>query len=320
MGEVVEPNLDTKVGISRGLKQTYMRFSNSIGMLLRNNKARVGFTILVLLILFAVTGLFFSPYPPNAYLFAKSLPPNDVNILGTTGYGQDVFSQLIAGAAPTLLVAFSVGLLGTLISLAVGILSGFSGKKVNSIINAVVNIFLVVPGVLLIMLFGTYFLGIHRNLGYLSTIIILIVTGWAFGARTFRSITLSISKREYVLSSILIGESRVSIIFRQITRAIMPVVVSNFFFTAMYGTMGLTFVEYLGVGNLEQVNWGTMLYWAINNEAYLTGQWWWILPPSIMISFLMFAFILLNFGLDEIANPSLRVYGKKKVKNGENSA
>ena len=320
MGEVVEPNLDTKVGISRGLKQTYLRFSNSIGMLLRNNKARVGFTILVLLILFAVTGLFFSPYPPNAYLFAKSLPPNDVNILGTTGYGQDVFSQLIAGAAPTLLVAFSVGLLGTLISLAVGILSGFSGKKVNSIINAVVNIFLVVPGVLLIMLFGTYFLGIHRNLGYLSTIIILIVTGWAFGARTFRSITLSISKREYVLSSILIGESRVSIIFRQITRAIMPVVVSNFFFTAMYGTMGLTFVEYLGVGNLEQVNWGTMLYWAINNEAYLTGQWWWILPPSIMISFLMFAFILLNFGLDEIANPSLRVYGKKKVKNGENSA
>lgn len=101
----------------------------------------------------------------------------------------------------------------------------------------------------------------------------------------------------------------------------MPVIVSNFFFTAMYGVMGLTFVEYLGVGNLSQVNWGTMLYWAINDEAYLTGQWWWILPPSLMISALMFSFILLNFGLDEIANPSLRMYNKKKrkVKDAANS-
>ena len=320
MSEVLENRVNAKAGLSKGLRHLYAGITSSMGMLLRNSKAKVGFTILILLGIFAAVGIFLSPYPPNAYLFAKSLPPNRINILGTTGYGQDVFSQLIAGAAPTLLVAFSVGLLGTLISLAVGILSGFSGKRVNSVINAVVNIFLVVPGVLLIMLFGTYFLGIHRNLGYLSTIIILIVTGWAFGARTFRSITLSISKREYVLSSILIGESRVSIIFRQITRAIMPVVVSNFFFTAMYGTMGLTFVEYLGVGNLEQVNWGTMLYWAINNEAYLTGQWWWILPPSIMISFLMFGFILLNFGLDEIANPSLRIYMKKKARKVDESA
>ena len=54
-----------------------------------------------------------------------------------------------------------------------------------------------------------------------------------------------------------------------------------------------------------------MLYWAINNEAYLTGLWWWILPPSIMISILMFSFILMNFGMDEIANPSLRRFKTK---------
>ena len=81
--------------------------------------------------------------------------------------------------------------------------------------------------------------------------------------------------------------------------------------------MGLTFVEYLGVGNLLQVNWGTMLYWAINNEAYLTGLWWWILPPSFMISILMFSFILLNFGMDEIGNPSLRRFNSKKNKKGD---
>jgi peptide/nickel transport system permease protein len=57
-----------------------------------------------------------------------------------------------------------------------------------------------------------------------------------------------------------------------------------------------------------------MLYWAINNEAYLVGEWWWILPPAILIAVLMFSFILLNFGMDEIANPALRVFKIKKNK------
>ena len=287
---------------------------NPLKILLSNGKAKAGFIMLVALILFAILGQFFSPYNPTKYEFARGMPPSYAHLLGTTIYGQDVFSQLFYGAAPTLMVGFAVGVLGTLISIAVGISAGFASERVNTVITGIINIFLIIPGVLLIMLFGSFFLGLHQSLGYLPTILILIITGWAFGARTFRSITLSIAKRDFILSSILIGESRFSIIFRQIIRAIFPVIISNFFFTAMYGTMGLTFVEYLGVGNLLQVNWGTMLYWAINNEAYLTGMWWWILPPSFMISILMFSFILLNFGMDEIGNPSLRRF-KSKNKN-----
>ncbi|AGO60120.1 MULTISPECIES: ABC transporter permease [Ferroplasma] len=286
-------------------------------LLLINNKAKAGFVILVGMIIFSVLGQFFAPYNPNKYEFARSAPPTYAHLLGTTVYGQDVFSQLFYGAAPTLLVGFAVGFMGTFISIFVGISAGFASERVNNIVSGVINIFLIIPGVLLIMLFGSYFLGIHESLGYLPTILILVITGWAFGARTFRSITLSIAKRDFILSSMLIGESRLSIIFRQIIRAIFPVIVSNFFFTAMYGTLGLTFVEYLGVGNLLQINWGTMLYWAINNEAYLTGLWWWILPPSFMISILMFSFILLNFGMDEIGNPSLRRFDSKKNKKGE---
>lgn len=298
----------------KGILSLIKKILDPLAILLQNNKAKVGFTMLIAMVVFAIVGIFYTPYSPNAYLFAKSLGPSSDHLLGTTVYGQDVFSQLLGGAAPTLMIGFSVGIIGTLISVSVGVFSGFASKRVNEAINAVVNVFLVIPGVLLIMLFGSYFLGMHQNLGYLPTIIILVVTGWAFGARTFRSVTLSVGKRDFILSSILIGENRINIIFRQIIKSIMPVIVSNFFFTAMYGTMGLTFVEYLGVGNLQQVNWGTMLYWAINNEAYLVGEWWWIIPPAIMISMLMFAFILLNFGMDQIANPSLRVFARKKSK------
>jgi peptide/nickel transport system permease protein len=286
-------------------------------ILLTNNKSKAGFILLASLIIFGILGQFFTPYNPNKYEFTGGMAPSYAHILGTTVYGQDVFSQLFYGAAPTLMVGLAVGIIGTSISIAVGISAGFASERVNAFITGIINIFLIIPGVLLIMLFGSFFLGIHKSLGYLPTILILIITGWAFGARTFRSITLSIAKRDFILSSVLIGESRLSIIFRQIIRAIFPVIISNFFFTAMYGTMGLTFVEYLGVGNLLQINWGTMLYWAINNEAYLTGMWWWILPPSFMISILMFSFILLNFGMDEIGNPSLRRFDSKKSKKNK---
>ncbi len=300
-----------------GISFKFNKIIKPLKILLTNNKAKVGFIILTGMMVFGVLGQFLAPYNPNRYEFVRSMPPSYSHLLGTTVYGQDVFSQLFYGAAPTLLVGFSVGIIGTFISIFVGISAGFASERVNNIVTGIINIFLIIPGVLLIMLFGSYFLGIHQSLGYLPTILILVITGWAFGARTFRSITLSIAKRDFILSSMLIGESRLSIIFRQIIRAIFPVIISNFFFTAMYGTMGLTFVEYLGVGNLLQVNWGTMLYWAINNEAYLTGLWWWILPPSFMISILMFSFILLNFGMDEIGNPSLRRFNSKKNKKGD---
>ena len=304
----------TRAGSYAKVFHKVMHIFSPVGILVQNNKSKTGFILLVGIIIFAIVGIFYTPYNPNAYLFARGLPPSSTHLLGTTAYGQDVFSELLGGGAPTLLVGFSVGLLGTLVAVIIGLLAGFSSDRTNSIINSVINIFLVIPGVLLIMLLGTFFLGIHQSLGYLSIIVILLVTGWAFGARTFRSVTMSVAKRDFITSSRLIGESKFSIIFRQIIKVIFPVIVSNFFFTAMYGTMGLTFVEYLGVGNLLQVNWGTMLYWAINNEAYLTGLWWWILPPSIMISILMFSFILMNFGMDEIANPSLRRFKTKSEK------
>ncbi len=304
-----------KLNRSKNVIHNTIKLFGPIGILLQNNKSKAGFILLLVIIAFAIVGIFYTPYNPNAYLFARGAPPTIAHPLGTTAYGQDVFSQLLGGAAPTLMIAFSVGLLGTMVAVIVGLLAGFSSERTNSIINSIINIFLVIPSVLLIMLLGTFFLGIHESLSYISIILILLVTGWAFGARTFRSITMSIAKRDFITSSKLIGESKFSIIFRQIIKVMFPVIVSNFFFTAMYGTMGLTFVEYLGVGNLLQVNWGTMLYWAINNEAYLTGLWWWILPPSIMISILMFSFILMNFGMDEIANPSLRRFKLKHTKS-----
>lgn len=282
--------------------------SSPLYLLLGNRKSKIGIVLFSAFIFLGVFGGLLSPYNPNSTAFASNLGPSLAHPLGTTSYGQDVFSQVLTGIGPTFAVGLLVGLLATVFSIIIGISAGFSSERVSSAINAFINVFLVIPGILIIMLFGTFFLGAHETLGYISMILILALTGWAWGARTFRSQTLSTAKSDYIISSILIGERRISVIFRQIIRALFPIIISNFFFTSIYGVMGLTFVEYLGIGNLLQINLGTMLYWSLNNEAYLTGEWWWILPPSFLISLLMFTFVLINFGVDEISNPSLRTY------------
>lgn len=284
-------------------------FRNSVlGLLWNNKKSRIGAIILLIYAFIGIFGRVLSPYNPSKYLFAPNLPPSPAHLLGTTAYGQDVFSQILTGIGPTVAVGILTGIIATAISVVAGISAGFSSARVSAAINAVTNVFLVIPGILIIMLFGAFFLGDHKTLGYIAMVLILSLTGWAWGARTLRSQTLSTAKSDFITSSLLIGEKRMSIIFRQIIRALFPIIMSNFFFTAIYGVMGLAFVEYLGVGNLLEVNLGTTLFWAINNQAYITGAWWWILPPGFLISLLMFAFVLINFGVDEISNPSLRKY------------
>jgi len=127
-----------------------------------------------------------------------------------------------------------------------------------------------------------------------------------------RSLVLSLRRREYILSSDLIGESKLSIIFNQIIPNNLPFIASNFFFTAIYGIAGFTFIYYFGLGSLTQVNWGTMLYWSLGGEAYLRGLWWWYIPPGLMIGLVAFSFALINIGIDRVANPRLRIWDVKK--------
>lgn len=285
--------------------------------LLSNRYSQIGFVLLLGYIVLAFIGPLLAPYNPSATTFGLNLSPSSKHLLGTTAYGQDVMSQILAGAGPTLGIGLAVGFVGTLISIVVGISAGLSANSwIDSILSGLTYLFLLIPGIMFILLIGTYFLGAGIYLGYFSLFFSLTITGWAWGARTLRSQTMSIAKKEYILSSRLIGESRTSIIFRQIVRGNFSLMVSNFFFTSIYGLLGLTWIEFFGLGNETSINWGTMLYWSISNEAYLTGYWWWYIPVSVLIAGLAFAFSLLNFGIDQVTNAKLRTQVSEKRRRG----
>ncbi|AAT44034.1 ABC transporter permease [Picrophilus oshimae] len=291
------------------------KFRTSNINFLNNTKAKVGFSIIIAYALLAIIGPYVAPY--NAYYsgFPSNLPPSFSHLLGTDAYGRDIFSRLLVGAAPTLGIGLLVGLVATLISIIVGISAGAKGGIVDSILDGLSYVFIIIPGIMFIILIGSMFIGRGISFGYGGILIALIVTGWGWGARVLRSQTKSLVTRNFIISSKLIGENSFSIIFRQIIRNMFPLILSNFFFASMYGVLGLTWIEFFGLGNVDSVNWGTMLYWAVSNEAYLSGEWWWYIPVSLLIAGLASGFALMNSGFDEIANPSLAKFKKlQKVK------
>ena len=73
-------------------------------------------------------------------------------------------------------------------------------------------------------------------------------------------------------------------------------------------------LQFLGLGDPNSVSWGTMLYWAENNEALQTGQYLWTIVPGLLVALLGAAFALLNYAFDEIGNPALRPVRRTRVK------
>ena len=309
-----------RTGDFRTILMRKLEFLRPYRWLLKNKASKVGIYLFLALIIFAIIGSIWTPYNPNYTGFAANQPPSFKHLLGTTSVGQDIFSQLLYGAAPTLEIGFAAGFGILLLSLLGALAAGMSKGLVRFIVDGLINIFMVIPALLLIIYFGLFFLSKGSALGDIGIVFALSVTGWAGAARILRSQILSRYNRDFIVSSRLIGEKRITII-GQLTSNILPIVFSTFFFDALFSVLALTWVEFYGLGSINSINWGTMLYWSIDYYSYGIGAWWWFLSPALMVAAVALSFSLINFGLDEIANPKLRSFAteyKKTTKEETN--
>src|SRR6266581_1716773 len=95
-------------------------------------------------------------------------------------------------------------------------------------------------------------------------------------------------------------------IFFEIFHNERAIVAAGFVGTAIYVILAAPGLEFLGLGDVTVIDWGTMFYWAQNNDALLLGAWWWYVAPGMCIALLGAGLALINFGIDEVANPRLR--------------
>jgi peptide/nickel transport system permease protein len=207
-----------------------------------------------------------------------------------------------------MVVGFVAGLVATLLSLIVGIAAGYMGGGTDEGLSLTANVFLAIPGLPLLIVIDSYLPASARSNTLLIGIIIAI-TGWAWGARVLRAQTLSVKKRDFVEAARVVGEGRIRIMLFEVLPNLMAIVASSFLFTMLYAIGTYVALAYIGVTSTSVWNWGTMLYWAQNSNAPLTGAWWWFVPPGLCIALVGTGLALLNFGVDEFINPRLRAAG-----------
>ena len=265
-------------------------------------KARIGLVVLAVLILAALLAPVIAPYSPAYAGFARSLPPGGAHPLGTTGSGQDALSQLLYGARVSLLVGFVAGALATVVAVVVGLLAGYLPGLADEVLMFVTNLVLVIPNLVLMIVLAVYLAG-----GGVSVIVlVVVVTGWATGARVMRSQAATLRSRDFVALAQFGGERLHRIVFREVLPAMTSLVAANFCAAATAAVLGEAGLEFLGLGDPTTVSWGTMLYWAQNSGALLSGQWALILAPGLCIALLAGSLSLINFGVDALSNPRLR--------------
>ena len=280
--------------------------------IMSNQKAFTGSCIIVIFSLIAI----FSPSfikSPTDFLGTPLSPPSAEYIFGTNGQGQDVFAQTICGARQTLLVGFSAGILVVIIGALIGGIAGFYGGRTDDILSLLINIFLVMPGLPLMVILASYLPPTPFTL-----LGVLVFTGWAWNARVIRSQMMTFRNRDFVSAAIISGESNIRIIVVEIMPRMLSLLASSFIGASIYAIGAQVGLEFLGLGDVTTVTWGTNLYWASNDLALLTESWWTFVPTGLSIAIVSFALTLINFGIDEVSNPRLiseRLWRNKIPKN-----
>ncbi|MCL2316866.1 MAG: ABC transporter permease [Actinomycetia bacterium] len=273
---------------------------------LRGGKSITGFVLLALFLITAVIGPMISPYDPSKIDVANPLAhPSRTHLLGTTALGQDVWSQLLTGTRAVVIIGFSAGLIATVLAVVIGVTAGYLGGAVDEILSMLSNIFLVLPGIPLIIIITSQLQSKSR----LAVILVIALTGWAWGARVMRSQTLSLRNRDFVEAARANGESKPRIIFFEIIPNMTAIIASSFINTVLAAVAALVMLSFLGVISGNDWNWGTILMQAQNNMALPQGAWWWYVPAGLAVALLGMSLALINFGIDEFVNPRLRNTG-----------
>jgi oligopeptide/dipeptide ABC transporter ATP-binding protein len=272
---------------------------------LKSPKIVAGFVIVIFFALVAILGPLIIRTDPSQVSNSVLDPPSFAHLLGTTQSGQDLFAQMIAATRSSMYVGFVAAVLSTALSILVGLLAGYLGGMWDEVLSLVTNIFLVIPGLPLAVIM----LGYLPGAGSLSIIIVIAITGWAWSARLLRAQTFSIRKREFIAAARLSGEGTFRIIALDIVPNQLAIIASSFFGTVIAAILTQAGLAFLGLTNVTEWSWGTILYWAQSSGALLLGAWWWYVPAGLAIALVGTGLSLINFGIDEFVNPRLRVAG-----------
>jgi peptide/nickel transport system permease protein len=267
---------------------------------LRSNRfAMAGALVVGILFVLSFLAPFITPYAPDTLdAYRVLMPPSAEHWFGTDELGRDVFTRMIYGARISLKVGFVAVGIAVTIGTAIGLLAGYYGGFLDSLMMRGVDIMLCFPTFFLIL---AVIAMLEPSIWYIMAIIGL--TGWMGVARLVRAEVLSLRERDFVQAARALGASDLRIICGHILpNALSPVLVA-----ATLGVAGAILTEsalsFLGIGvQPPTASWGNML---TSGKDYLEFAWWLSLFPGLAILVTVVAYNLLGEGIRDALDPRL---------------
>lgn len=270
-----------------------------VGMVLATPSARVGVVLLLAIAGIAVFGRALAPYDPDAIVAAPYLAPSSQHWLGTNDIGQDLLSELLAGAATSLAIGLVAASAAVAIGTLVGAVAGTAGGWLDALLMRVTDVVLTLPFLPLVIVLAT-FLG--PSLWTTATVLALVI--WARPARVVRSQALAISGHAYVEAAHALGGRASHVLVRHVLPGVAGIALSQFVLAVSGAVLAEASLAFLGLGDPVRTSWGSILFYAQSRGAFLSGSWpWWVLPPGAMIAATVLAFALTGRALERALQP-----------------
>jgi peptide/nickel transport system permease protein len=271
----------------------------------RDVPGMIGLGLLVLVVLMALAAPLLADEGELRAVNAVGNPtwatPSEFAPLGTDNLGRSVWAQFVWGSRISLLVGLAATAIAIVVGALVGIVAGFFGGPVSSILMRLTEWFLVIPFLPLAIVLASILGPSVENI-----IFVIGITSWPATALVVRAQVLTLRERLYVERSRALGATRRHLLGRHILPNVSPLIVANLTLTVPVVILSETTLSFLGLGDPTRASWGKMLEESFAAGALTRNAWWYYLPPGIGIMMVVLAFVLIGHALEQILDPRLR--------------
>jgi len=282
-----------------------------------NGKLLVGIFIVGSIILLGVLGRIFwdenlaltasSPLnmPPVGFTYSTlrgDTPGTWEHPLGTENSGRDMLALMIIGAPNSLMVGVVAAAVGMSVGILLGFTAGFMGGWVDDIIRLASDVTVTIPALMVLIVIQS----LIDQVTVRDMALLISLFTWPSPTRLIRAQVLSMRESGYVQMAKLSGSSTFDIMFKEMMPNLMPYLAASYIGNAAGAILAAVGLEALGLGPQRIPTLGGTIFFAIESSALLRGMWWWWGLPTLILSIIFIGLLLINLGLDEIANPRLR--------------
>jgi peptide/nickel transport system permease protein len=279
-------------------------FDRLLGYCRRNPSLVVGLVLFMLLLLSSVVGSFFVDLEAARPISVAPLQPPSWELpFGSDKQGRNLFAVMVVGTPLTLRIGLIAGFIGVSLGAFIGFVSAYYGGWTDTVLRGIVDVGLTIPGLMVLIvvaMMATSALTVNEMA------LVVAALAWLYPARTIRAQVLSLRERSYVQVARLSGMPGRTIILKEILPNLLPYLAASLVIAVSAAVLASIGLEVLGLGPMDDPTIGMTLFWINYNAAVINGWWWWWLPPIVVIGLLFISLFLIAVGLDEIANPRLR--------------